>query len=580
MKARLTALGLIFGIGFYLTACAVGTDNVTGFMEPITDSRDLVTDDITSSDTKENGSSSDTADSLIELKDSDHYFDYTKETYSLITLNGDGAVFDSSYVSEKDGVITISGQGVYVLTGSYSGSIVVDAGDNDKVYLVLENVDITATDGPAIYEKNADKVIVLLPGGTDNSLADSSVFSDTSEDAPNGALWSNDSLTINGAGSLTVKAGFEDGIVSKDKLKIMSGNITVEAYDEGIRGNDLVYTSDAVIKIKSGDKGIKSDTYICVEGGILTVNAEDDAFNCDADIYIADSDIIITSGDDAIHADGNLTIESGVINIAKSHEGLEGNVITINDGNISIIAEDDGLNATRSSFGSSNMTDKEDPFSVDESANIFINGGSIYVDSKGDGIDSNGNITVTGGYIYVSGAENSGNNATDYQGTFLVNGGTVIATGMSGMYQSVSEDSACFVIDCTGVSINAGDTVEVYGPDNDLLESVTVPKKADSFMLSSDYLIEGEEYTLIIGNASYTYAAGTGSSVMTGMGFGGPDGGRPDAGGFTGGQRPEFGDGEIPDFGNFPDGQRPEFGDGEIPDFGDLPDGQRPDFGG
>ncbi len=557
MKTKLTALGLIFGIGLYLTACAVGTDNVTGVKDPITDIYGSATDEITSSDTKANVSSSDPS---VELNDSDQYFDYTEGSYSLITLNGDSAVFDSSCVSEKDGVITISDQGVYVLTGSYNGSIVVDAEDNDKVYLVLENADITAKDGPAIYEKNADKVIVLLPEGTDNSLTDSSEFSDTSDDAPNGALWCKDSLTINGTGSLTVKAGFEDGIVSKDKLKIMSGNITVEAYDEGIRGNDLVYTGDVNLKIKSGDKGIKSDTYISVTGGILTVNAEDDAFNCDADISIADSDIIITSGDDAIHADGNLTIESGVINIAKSHEGLEGNVITVNDGNISIIAEDDGLNATRPSSDTSEKGDKEDPFSVDESANIFINGGSIYVDSKGDGIDSNGNITVTGGYIYVSGAENSGNNATDYQGTFLVNGGTVIATGMSGMYQSISEDSTCFVIDCTGISVNAGDTVEVYGPDNDLLESITVPKKADSFMLSSDYLIEGAEYTLIVGNASYTYAAGTGSSTMTGMGFGGPAGGRPDMGDFTDGQRPEFGDGEMPDFGNLPNGERPDFG--------------------
>ncbi len=170
MKTKLTALGLIFGIGLYLTACAVGTDNVTGVKDPITDIYGSATDEITSSDTKANVSSSDPS---VELNDSDQYFDYTEGSYSLITLNGDSAVFDSSCVSEKDGVITISDQGVYVLTGSYNGSIVVDAEDNDKVYLVLENADITAKDGPAIYEKNADKVIVLLPEGTDNSLTDS-----------------------------------------------------------------------------------------------------------------------------------------------------------------------------------------------------------------------------------------------------------------------------------------------------------------------------------------------------------------------------------------------------------------------
>lgn len=96
---------------------------------------------------------------------------YDESEAVKITLSGKTATSNSSNVQIEDGVVTIKSAGVYVLSGTLTDvSIVVDAGDYDKVQLVFDGVSITAADYAAIYAKNADKVFVTLAEGTENSL--------------------------------------------------------------------------------------------------------------------------------------------------------------------------------------------------------------------------------------------------------------------------------------------------------------------------------------------------------------------------------------------------------------------------
>ena len=94
-------------------------------------------------------------------------------------------------------------------------------------------------------------------------------------------------------------------------------------------------------------------------------------------------------------------------------EGLEATHVTINDGEISIEASDDGINASQKS-------DVLSPV-------IEINGGSTTIvmgEGDTDGVDSNGDIVINGGTISVN-----GNSTFDYDGTGVINGGTVIVNG-------------------------------------------------------------------------------------------------------------------------------------------------------
>ena len=57
--------------------------------------------------------------------------------------------------------INITSEGLYVITGTAKNvTIYVEAGDIDKVQIVLENVSITNETMPVIYVKTADKVFI------------------------------------------------------------------------------------------------------------------------------------------------------------------------------------------------------------------------------------------------------------------------------------------------------------------------------------------------------------------------------------------------------------------------------------
>ena len=78
--------------------------------------------------------------------------------------------------------IRITEAGTYVLTGTASNATVyVEAGDDDKVQLVLQDLHITNSDFPCIYVYNADKVFITI--AADSSLTVHGTF------RPDGRPW-------------------------------------------------------------------------------------------------------------------------------------------------------------------------------------------------------------------------------------------------------------------------------------------------------------------------------------------------------------------------------------------------------
>ncbi len=72
---------------------------------------------------------------------------------------------------------------------------------------------------------------------------------------------------------------------------------------------------------------------------------------------------------------------------------------------------------------------------------LYINGGYMAVNAAGDGIDVNGSIVMTGGDVIVNGPTNNGNGAMDYDGSFKITGGLLVAAGSSGMAQAPGNTS-------------------------------------------------------------------------------------------------------------------------------------------
>ena len=498
---------------------------------------------------------------------------YDESEAVKITLSGKTAACNSSNVQIEDGVVTIKAAGVYVLSGTFTdGIIVVDAGDDDKVQLVLDGVSITAVDYAAIYAKNADKVFVTLAEGAENSLTVSGDYVQTDDNNVDAVIFAKCDLTLNGTGSLTVKDTTGHGIVSKDDLVVTGGTYTIDSQDHCLNGKDSVRIADGTFNLS------------CDEDGIHAGNDDQQ----DGYVYIEGGDINISVGDDAIHAEGLLIITGGDIDVSKSCEGVEGDKILVTGGDIDVISSDDGFNAAGGSSGSgdnhdgfgdsSGSGDNHDGFGGDPGmdgvdmdadcdAYILITGGTININADGDGIDSNGCIGITGGSVYVLGPSDNGNGAMDYGICAAITGGEIVAVGGSGMAQGFGDESTqCSALVNFDEWIDAGETITLTDSDGKEVLSYKADKKFNSVVISTSDMKQGDNYTLTVGDQSSTFIL---DDITYSEGSGGMQrpGGNLDNGGM---QRP----GGNSDDGNM---QRPggnsDDGNMQRPD-GDLDNGQ------
>ena len=271
---------------------------------------------------------------------------------AAITLTGDGASISGNGAYVYDGNVVIAEAGRYVFSGNLEdGSIIVDAHDSSKVWILLDGVEINCSDDACIQVDQADKVFLTLAEGSQNILTSGSAYSDTAlSDGTDGAIFAHDDLTINGSGSLTVTAQYSHGISANDDLVIAGGTITISAADDAIHVNDSIRIKDAAITVTAGDDGLLTSNevengYFYIESGTLDITASGDGVHTTGDITVAGGEINISAGDDGIHSDASVFVQSGTVLISDCYEGIEALIIDVSGGDISINCEDDGFNA-------------------------------------------------------------------------------------------------------------------------------------------------------------------------------------------------------------------------------------------
>lgn len=398
-----------------------------------------------------------------------------------ITVNGAGASISNS-------TIKISQQGTYILSGTLNdGNIIIDcADDTAKVQLVLDNAAIRCSTYAPIYAKSADKMFITLADNTDNVIEDSGEYQLGDDDANvDGAIFAQCTTTFNGSGTLTVNGTQNHAVVSKDNLKVASGTLNINSACDALQGKDSVRICGGNIKINAGEDAVK------------TSNDEDEDKGF---VYIVGGELDITAGDDGIHAEKKLSIKDGVINIIESYEGIEGADIEISGGKISIVSSDDGVNVAGGSDGQDFGRPMEFQNVGNSDLKLVISGGYLFVNAGGDGLDSNGTISVQGGIIIVSGPENSGNGAIDYEVSAEISGGTLIAVGSSGMATGFGNSSAqnSFMTNLSS-SQQANTSVAITDENNNLILSFTPPTQYDNIVVSSSKLELDKEYNIIVG---------------------------------------------------------------------------------
>ena len=134
---------------------------------------------------------------------------------------------------------------------------------------------------------------------------------------------------------------------------------------------------------------------------------------------------------------------------------------------------------------------------------VQISGGLIYINAGGDGLDSNGDVIMSDGTVLIAGPTDNGNGAIDYNGSFKLTGGLLIAAGSSGMAENVSQSSIVSVK--IGLSASTSSIFQLKDASGLVIATFAPGKTYNSIVIASQDLEVGTTYQLYIGGSITSY---------------------------------------------------------------------------
>lgn len=403
-------------------------------------------------------------------------------TQILLKLAGTSATVENNNgcVEIADKSATITCPGAYYVTGESSDFQVVvntPAAENEgNTGIYLHNATIKSSNAP-ILVKNADKTVLHLVKGTTNVVEDGNgnhlfVKVNGAQDTAKAAIYSRDDLNIKGAGTLTVKGKFKNGIQCSNDLKIKNGNITVEAEENAIKGKGSLQISGGTLNLtaKKGD-ALESDEceegndgkcksfidgkgIVDIRGGNITIKAGDDGIQAAHYVMVSDSTepstVKVTSTGKGLVAEKFIYVNGGNINVTADDDALHTKYkVFMNAGDVTISTKDDGIHADSALHLSGSTINVVTAYEGLEAYKIFAEGGITATFATNDGwnaaggakenaggysmfSESSGHAVISGGHHYIA---SKGNmiDVLDANGSAKMTGGVLILeiTGQS-----------------------------------------------------------------------------------------------------------------------------------------------------
>lgn len=328
-------------------------------------------------------------------------FDSSAENCYQIDLD-DIALADLTAVtaySFADNQLKIKSGGVFVLTGTLSGSVVVND-TADSVQLVLDGVDIATLetqDCAAIVFKKPDgdtvsERILTVKEGTINTLADS--VGDNADGDGAVIQAKKRALVVNGTGTLKLNCFGEETSGLKVKTSLVIDGTTIEvagSNKSGIKADQQLVVKNANITINSNGDGIKTDMEPANDEEAKTYAS---SINYGY-LYIEKSNLDITAGDDGISANNCLYIANTAEHTIK---------VTTNGGAPTTVTELSSDNADGKAIKADGIefNDTTYPATFEENYGLIITGGNFELNSNDDAVTSKGNLLVTGGTFDIA----------------------------------------------------------------------------------------------------------------------------------------------------------------------------------
>jgi len=450
---------------------------------------------------------------------------------AVIVLGGDTASAEGEGVTIDGSAVTITQGGSYTLSGTLlGGGIIIDAGKNDTVELILNGVSITSETSAAIFAKQSELLIITLAEGTENYLSDASsyVYADAAQDEPSAALYSKDDLYIRGAGALTIYGNYQNGVTSKDNLVIESGTVTIEAENHGIRGKDSVTILDGTITVTAGDDGIQADNTedsgsgtVLIEGGVIDMTVEHDGIQAVSALTITGGEITILAGGGyttetyssqqsykALKSTGTVAVSGGVITVNSLDDAIHANQsVTITGGTLTLLSRDDGVHADDTLSITGGTIDILICYEGLESAVVNISGGAVSMLAADDGInaadasesgqgdwmgavggwgtgDTSLQVNISGGSITI----NAYGDGIDSNGTVTMSGGELYISGPLSSANGALDYDSSFIIS-GGVMAAAGSSGMAQTPSSNSSQPSVMVYFTQSQTAGSTYLL-------------------------------------------------------------------------------------------
>ncbi len=431
-----------------------------------------------------------------------------QEAAGAFTLTSEDGAF-----TNEGGVYTITSAGTYTAAGLLEGQLLVAADEEDEVVIELSGATVTCgTDSP-VRVISAGKVEISAKSGTANVINDTrSAKTADDESQGEGAITANCDLKLKGSGSLTVNAGYNNGVHTTKDLTIQNLSLTSVAYNNSLKGNDSVtVTGGDVVAVSTHGDGVKTENTdvnkngvtrgdITLSGGTVTVYAAGDGFQAahnfemtageegsvptvvvytgsysdytaaDAsttsykgvkvqnELNIKAGDITLQTYDDGLHADYGAALENGATGLGTVN--ISGGAVTMN-----VYAPENKTAGGRmgpGGWGGQQTVSGADGIHADNVLNI--SGGTVNIDSAYEGLEANV-INVSGGTTVVA-ANDDGVNACRGNSTAAIN----VTGGYLDVTVAPSGDTDG--IDSNGSYTQTGGVVITRGPASQMAAAI------------------------------------------------------------------------------------------------------------
>ena len=412
------------------------------------------------------------------LNNTDDQVENTTFSEQEVRITFDGSLVSINNPWSDNGVQTLCTDGhvtcittaeeriVYRIGGTGTGSVKIYS--DKKVKVILDQLHLTNTDGPAISLQGKKRQFLVLEG--DNSLVGEGVQTtnhDKDNEQAKGTLFAEGKVIVSGEGSLAITSNKRHALASDDYVRIRSGVIQINTYDS-----------------PSASDGIHTKEGFVMESGALTIQARDEGIQAGDSVhpafcYIAGGEIAITTDTgDGIRASQKVTVSGGNIRVhSQNNEGIESKgSLLVTDGDIEVNAWNDAFNAEEG---------------------IYIHGGRTYAHSiDNDALDSNQNIVIEGGLVVAISGYNPETALDADLGELIITGGTILGIGsQSVMFVYPSAKSQQYSI-WTSVMSDTSYNLQ-NSTYTDAMNFYIPPTAYDPYiLLSSPYLTEGDNFLI------------------------------------------------------------------------------------